>query len=74
MGAALRGEVRRMIPRSSERDHIAAERAPSSAISAAFTTVCRGAGMILVVFLAYGGWVLLPIGAIAALIALLRCS
>jgi hypothetical protein len=74
MGAALRGEVRRMSPCRSERDHISAEPAPSSGISAALTTVCRGAGMILVVFLAYGGWVLLPIAAIAALIALMRCT
>jgi hypothetical protein len=74
VGAALGGEARRMRSRTSARDHISAEPASTSGLSAAFSTVCRGVGMLLVIFIAYGGWVVVPMAVIAALFALLRCT
>jgi hypothetical protein len=42
-------------------------------VGSAIATVARGLGMVLVIFVAYGGWVVVPLAVIAALFAAARC-
>jgi hypothetical protein len=71
---AHRREVGRVIPHRDERDDVAGGAELARPRSGTFATVFRGAGILLVVYLAYGGWVVVPMAGTAALIALLRCT